>query len=183
MQAMAFKGSNPPDKAQENYTLGETKIKVSYRELSAKYAPDLKVCIGQLVYDVQRKHLGTCLHIGHRRGLKGTRCTIQGNRRNSHSDLEDCIPVPRLGTHLQQNEKWFQVTDLSNKTHAVIVPLLALEEEEDIDKLFASGEEADGPGGENTSDTGARSDESTRATRAAANAPNTTPTIEVGTYT
>ena len=126
--AALFKGTVPPCKDPKNYRLSEEKVNVSFRALSETFTRQFKeIAIDVFVYDTKRKVLGSCLYIGFRKGMQGERCTIQGSRRNSHSELSACIPIPRLFSHVRRfvDSKWFEVVEYNVKKHAVLVPILA----------------------------------------------------------
>ena len=185
--AALFKGKDPPCKDPKNYTLSDQKITVSYKDLSSAYDHESKeLKLGAMAYDTVRKAIGKCLYIGFKKGMDGKRCTIQGNRRNSHSDINNCIPVPNLFAHVQKSNKWYEVVEMSDKVNAVVVPVMVMEPEElDVADLFEPEEddgEAEGNAAGND-DSGVHSDDSTRATRADHNDSNATPNLDAGDST
>ena len=184
--AALFKGTEPPCKDPKNYKLSEEKLNVSFRALSETFTHQFKeIDVGTFVYDTARKVLGSCLYVGFKKGMNGKRCTIQGSRRNSHSDLSACIPLPRLFDHVRRfvDGKWFEVVEYIVKKNAVLVPILAptiiIEEEEVVSNNITvddAGADGDDDGGGCRGACGVEEDDdSTRATRAPVNATNATP--------
>ena len=183
--AALFKGTEPPCKDPKNYKLSEEKLNVSFRALSETFTHQFKeIDVGTFVYDTARKVLGSCLYVGFKKGMNGKRCTIQGSRRNSHSDLSACIPLPRLFDHVRRfvDGKWFEVVEYIVKKNAVLVPILAptiiIEEEVVSNNITVddAGADGDDDGGGCRGACGVEEDDdSTRATRAPVNATNATP--------
>ena len=183
--AALFKGTEPPCKDPKNYKLSEEKLNVSFRALSETFTHQFnEIDVGTFVYDTARKVLGSCLYVGFKKGMNGKRCTIQGSRRNSHSDLSACIPLPRLFDHVRRfvDGKWFEVVEYIVKKNAVLVPILAptiiIEEEVVSNNITVddAGADGDDDGGGCRGACGVEEDDdSTRATRAPVNATNATP--------
>ena len=142
--AAHYKGTSPPCTEPRNFVLSEQKIQVSFQNLFSKYDHEFKnISVGTLVYDTKRKALGSCLYMGFKKGMRGTRCTIQGDRRNSHSDFKQCIPLPPLFSHVKVNNRWFEVVEY-NKKHAHLSPCLEMEmdvDEDDVEALFNNSDD------------------------------------------